>query len=197
MRIIQLHLPPHCYSKKPKTDEGTVIHYFSCIIADPEHWDNAVRCWQLFYDLNLEEKKRRFGPWDKEITPTPARMFASADYLIGRDGAIYELVAINNRRIKTWHAGESTFSDPETHEMRHDCNTFMQGWELIAAPQISHDYDFTEEQYISVANMAVYQGQPLNRITGHENIAPGRKVDPGPTWDWDKFRYYYEVAHDN
>lgn len=194
MRPIKFHLPPHCYSQQVKSNDALALHYFSCIYADPENWDNPLRCWQLFYDLNIDEKKRRFGPWDVELTETPGRTYASADYLIDRGGTIYELVPVKSPRIKTWHAGKSSFTDPDTGETREDCNSFMQGIEMIAAPQASQEYDFTEDQYISVANFAV-QHFPLNRITGHENIAPGRKFDPGPTWDWDKFRYYYAEAN--
>ncbi|MCI0750145.1 MAG: 1,6-anhydro-N-acetylmuramyl-L-alanine amidase AmpD [Nevskiales bacterium] len=98
---------------------------------------------------------------------------------IFRDGTIRQYVPFNRR---AWHAGESCF------EGRRACNDFSIGIELEGCD----DRAFEPAQYrrlvqVSCALMRAYPGLTPSRIVGHSDIAPGRKTDPGPCFDWTRF----------
>ncbi|WP_272517982.1 1,6-anhydro-N-acetylmuramyl-L-alanine amidase AmpD [Providencia sp. PROV221] len=103
----------------------------------------------------------------------------SAHCLIRRDGAIIQYVPFH---LRAWHAGQSSYQGQEK------CNDFSIGIELEGT-----DFEpFTEEQYQSLTyltNLLILE-YPLikNNITGHSNIAPGRKTDPGPFFDWGYYK---------
>jgi len=101
----------------------------------------------------------------------------SAHFLIRRDGHVMQFVSANDR---AWHAGASNFCGRER------CNDFSIGIELEGT-----DFDpFEDAQYEALADLvlALRMRYPLTDVAGHEHIAPGRKTDPGPHFDWDRFR---------
>jgi len=103
----------------------------------------------------------------------------SAHLLIRRDGTIVQFVPFNQR---AWHAGVSQ------HEGRDACNDFSIGIELEG----TDDIPYTGAQYYSlqVVTQALLRAYPAitkDRIVGHEHIAPGRKTDPGPSFDWKRY----------
>ncbi|MGH8810240.1 MAG: 1,6-anhydro-N-acetylmuramyl-L-alanine amidase AmpD [Noviherbaspirillum sp.] len=101
----------------------------------------------------------------------------SAHFLIRRDGAVMQFVSANDR---AWHAGASSFCGRER------CNDFSIGIELEGS-----DFEaFEAAQYdaLAVLTRALQERYPLASVAGHEHIAPGRKTDPGPFFDWDCFR---------
>jgi AmpD protein len=77
---------------------------------------------------------------------------------------------------RAWHAGESRFHDRER------CNDFSIGIELEG----SDNTPFTNEQYNALITLTqcICDCYPITDIAGHEDIAPGRKTDPGPHFDW-------------
>lgn len=104
----------------------------------------------------------------------------SSHLLIDRKGQITQFVPFDRR---AWHAGVSKFAG------REGCNDFSIGIELEGADHIP----FTEEQYkelVAVTRqiIASYPKIKVDRIVGHSDIAPGRKTDPGPAFDWQKYR---------
>lgn len=104
----------------------------------------------------------------------------SSHLLIDRKGQITQFVPFDRR---AWHAGVSKFAG------REGCNDFSIGIELEGADHIP----FTEEQYKELAAVtrqiiASYPKIKVDRIVGHSDIAPGRKTDPGPAFDWQKYR---------
>jgi N-acetyl-anhydromuramoyl-L-alanine amidase len=108
-----------------------------------------------------------------------AAMKVSAHCLIRRDGAVVQYVSFDQR---AWHAGDSCF------EQRHNCNEFSIGIELEG----SDEMPYTESQYHTLAElsrtlMRHYPGITARRIAGHSDIAPGRKTDPGPAFDWTRY----------
>lgn len=109
-----------------------------------------------------------------------ADMRVSSHLLIERSGLLKQFVNLNHR---AWHAGRSVFDG------RAECNDFSIGIELEG----TDDLPYTDAQYdtlISVtrAIMASYPAIDKNRILGHSDIAPGRKTDPGPGFDWSRFK---------
>jgi AmpD protein len=132
------------------------------------------------------------GPWiDRLFTGTLApdahpffRDLAgarlSAHALIRRDGQIVQYVPFGAR---AWHAGKSEYQG------RSACNDFSVGIELEGAD----DTPYTEAQYhglaaLAAALLASYPSLSAEHIAGHSDIAPGRKEDPWPTFDWPRFR---------
>ncbi|MFI4906176.1 MAG: 1,6-anhydro-N-acetylmuramyl-L-alanine amidase AmpD [Steroidobacteraceae bacterium] len=104
----------------------------------------------------------------------------SAHAVIRRDGTITQYVPFAAR---AWHAGESSYRG------RAACNDFSVGVELEGADQIP----YAEPQYQSLAPLIValcgaYPTLSVERLAGHSDIAPGRKSDPGPAFDWPKLR---------
>lgn len=104
----------------------------------------------------------------------------SSHLLIGRSGEVIQFVPFNKN---AWHAGESNFQG------RNNCNEFSIGIELEGT-----DFEaFTDIQYrtlVGITNLLLdeYPCLNLERIVGHSDIAPGRKTDPGPYFEWDRYR---------
>ena len=104
----------------------------------------------------------------------------SSHLLIRRTGEVIQYVPFQKR---AWHAGVSSF------EGRDNCNDFSIGIELEGTDEVPYE----KEQYESLialtqAICVAYPDITLARIVGHCDIAPGRKTDPGPVFDWDHFK---------
>jgi AmpD protein len=104
-------------------------------------------------------------------------MKVSAHFLIRRDGALLQFVPCGGR---AWHAGESRWRG------RARCNDFSIGIELEGTGEAP----FTGLQYRQLARLtrALRARYPIRDIAGHSDIAPGRKSDPGPSFDWARYR---------
>ncbi len=104
----------------------------------------------------------------------------SAHLLIRRDGEVVQFVPFHER---AWHAGESCF------EGRERCNDFSIGIELEGTDE--QPYETVQiEKLAEVVRVlcAAYPGLSPERVVGHSDIAPGRKTDPGPYFDWKGFQ---------
>ena len=138
------------------------------------------------------------GPWiDRLFTNTlPADVhpyFAeigaprvSSHLAVMRDGAVTQYVRFTDR---AWHAGKSNF------EGREACNDFSVGVELEGTdtqPYTAVQYDRLAE--VVAALCAAYPRLSPARLVGHSDIAPGRKTDPGPAFDWPRARRLIAAA---
>lgn len=101
----------------------------------------------------------------------------SAHFFIQRGGELWQFVSCDDR---AWHAGRSRFGG------RDNCNDFSIGIELEGL----EGGLFEPAQYESLAALlpALAQHYPVRHIAGHEDIAPGRKADPGPGLDWERLQ---------
>lgn len=97
----------------------------------------------------------------------------SSHFVIRRDGELEQFVSCDAR---AWHAGVSNFFG------RGRCNDFSVGIELEGAD----DQPFEPAQYTTLASLVVALAAhyPIEALAGHSDIAPGRKTDPGPHFDW-------------
>jgi N-acetyl-anhydromuramoyl-L-alanine amidase len=104
---------------------------------------------------------------------TIAAVQVSAHFLVRREGDIIQFVSTEKR---AWHAGKSCWMGRER------CNDFSIGIELEG----SDTAPFEPAQYDSLNALlgALIAHYPIRGITGHSDIAPGRKTDPGPCFDW-------------
>ena len=101
----------------------------------------------------------------------------SAHFLIRRDGELVQFVPCSKR---AWHAGESLWKG------RTRCNDFSVGVELEGTGEVS----YTDAQYDRLAALtrALKERYGIADIAGHSDLAPGRKRDPGPSFDWKRYR---------
>lgn len=141
-----------------------IIHGIS---LPPEQFGDT--CIDDFF-LNRLDPSRH--PYFKEIHA----LKVSAHLLIRRDGTITQYVPFNER---AWHAGKSSFNGEE------NCNDFSIGIELEGTDQLA----YTDQQYLELSHCCrqLIQHYPLlssQNIVGHCHVAPGRKTDPGDSFDW-------------
>jgi AmpD protein len=132
------------------------------------------------------------GPWiDRLFTnalPVDAHPYfaglagakVSAHVLIRRAGALTQYVSFLER---AWHAGVSSYQG------RSACNDFSIGIELEGTDELAYE----SAQYQSLARLigvlcATYPTLSAERLVGHSDIAPGRKTDPGDSFDWPRLR---------
>ncbi|ANY61645.1 anhydro-N-acetylmuramyl-tripeptide amidase [Comamonas aquatica] len=101
----------------------------------------------------------------------------SAHFFIERDGTLWQFVSTEDR---AWHAGQSQWGE------RRNCNDFSIGIELEGL----EGQTFKPTQYHALAQLcqALAAHHPIRHIAGHEHIAPGRKQDPGPGFDWPRLQ---------
>jgi AmpD protein len=97
----------------------------------------------------------------------------SSHFLIRRDGALLQFVACTER---AWHAGVSSWRG------RPRCNDFSIGIELEGTDTLP--YATAQYRMLSRLAKALRRRYPITDVVGHSDIAPGRKTDPGPTFDW-------------
>jgi AmpD protein len=132
------------------------------------------------------------GPWiDRLFTgalPAAAHPYfrqieglrASAHALIRRDGQVVQYVPF---QLRAWHAGKSEYQG------RSGCNDFSIGIELEGTDETP----YTGAQYAALAALitallGAYPTLSGQAIVGHSDVAPGRKTDPGPAFDWPRLR---------
>jgi AmpD protein len=106
---------------------------------------------------------------------TISHLRVSAHFLIRRDGALLQFVSCAQR---AWHAGVSQWNE------RSRCNDFSLGIELEGCDELPFD----DAQYRRLVDLlATLRGHyPGVALVGHADIAPGRKTDPGPFFDWQR-----------
>ena len=162
---------PNCDDRPDSTDiELLVIHGIS--LPPREYGGDFID--QLFTNTLIPEAH----PYFAEIHA----LRVSSHLLIDRNGAITQYVPFTKR---AWHAGKSSFNG------REQCNDFAIGIELEGCDEEA----YCEKQYTTLAKVTDLICQRWNKITkdrivGHSDIAPGRKTDPGPSFNRD---YYFSL----
>jgi AmpD protein len=155
---------PHCDFRPDEADiRLIIIHNIS--LPPGEFSGNAVEA--LF---------RGTLDWDSHpYFQTIRGMRVSAHFFIRRDGEPIQFVSCIRR---AWHAGESNWQGRER------CNDFSVGIELEGGDELP----FSEAQYRTLLPLvaALKARYPIAAIAGHSDIAPGRKTDPGPHFDWSR-----------
>jgi N-acetyl-anhydromuramoyl-L-alanine amidase len=124
-------------------------------------------------DLFLNRLDSKAHPYYTGI----AHLRVSAHFLIRRDGEVIQFVPCSER---AWHAGVSNWRG------RGQCNDFSIGVELEGTDAVP----FTDEQYAQLAmvTQVLRAHYPIADVAGHSDIAPNRKTDPGPYFDWIRYR---------
>lgn len=160
---------PNCNDRPDPADISLLVIH--CISLPPGEFDNSYIDQLFCNSLNPDDH-----PYFKEIY----QLTVSAHLLIKRNGSCVQYVPFDKR---AWHAGESNYDG------QNNCNDFSIGIELEGTESVA----YTEAQYarlIVVINtlLKTYPKLSRQRITGHSEIAPGRKTDPGASFDWQKIK---------
>lgn len=156
---------PNCDDRPPGTViDLIVIHAIS--LPPGEFGGSAV---EAFFTNRLD-------PGVHPYFETIQHLRVSAHFFVRREGGITQFVSCDRR---AWHAGQSSWQGRER------CNDFsigieLEGWD--AQP-------FEEAQYriLSALCRAIEGRYAIQSVAGHSDISPGRKTDPGPGFDWEKF----------
>jgi AmpD protein len=153
---------PNCDARPAATPIDTlVIHHIS---LPPEHFiGDAV---ERFFTNRLDPRAHPYFERLRDV-------HVSAHFLLRRRGELLQFVSCEQR---AWHAGNSRLLERER------CNDFSIGIELEG----SGARPFTSTQYRRLEKLivALRDRYPLRFIAGHSDVAPGRKDDPGPRFDW-------------
>lgn len=125
----------------------------------------------------IELFTNRLDPEAHPYYQTLRDLKVSTHFLIRRDGELIQFVPCEKR---AWHAGVSSWQG------RARCNDFSIGIELEG----SDATPFTVSQYEALValTLALQKAYPITGIAGHSDISPGRKTDPGPCFDWERYR---------
>ena len=125
---------------------------------------------------NGEIKKLFLNELDWDAHPYYQKIrgaLVSAHFVIDRNGVLTQYVACDQ---KAWHAGRSSWRG------RDECNEWSIGIELEGL----EGQTFDDAQYVALSSLlnALCVAYPIRAIAGHEHVAPARKIDPGPGFDW-------------
>ena len=161
------HISPN-FDQRPKNSEIKliVIHNIS---LPPENFEpeNVKKLFKN--ELDFESHEFFYTIKDLKV---------SSHFVIDRTGKIYQFVSVYDR---AWHAGVSSFKSQD------NCNDFSLGIELIG----SDNTPFEDNQYDALNKLIEtlcisFPKIKKENIVGHSEIAPDRKTDPGPFFDWSK-----------
>lgn len=132
------------------------------------------------------------GPWIEQLfagdLPSDAHPYfaqivaarVSAHVLVRRDGRLIQFVPFGCR---AWHAGKSNWCG------RDGCNDFSIGIELEGTDELPYEPPQYQQLAALVRELCrAYPSLSVERVVGHSDIAPGRKTDPGASFDWPKLR---------
>ncbi len=157
---------PNC-DDRPAGEAVTLVIVHSISLPPGEYGGDAVeRLFQNRLDCDAHPYYERLRGLE-----------VSAHFFVRRDGRVLQFVSCDQR---AWHAGRSQWRG------REHCNAFSIGIELEGLEGLSFD----EAQYRQLARLlrALAGRYPLVEAVGHEDVAPGRKADPGPGFDWTRLR---------
>lgn len=155
---------PNCDDRPAGAIELLVIHNIS---LPPGEFggDGVQRLFTNTLDINAHP-----------YYPSIGGLKVSAHFFVRRDGRVIQFVSCLQR---AWHAGESCWQG------RSRCNDFSLGIELEGSDAVP----FADMQYAALQHLTAVlrDAYPIRGIAGHSDIAPRRKTDPGPCFDWTRY----------
>lgn len=161
------HVNSPNFDERPSVDDISLLVIHGISLPPGEYGNGCVA--QLF----TNQLDANAHPYFQDI----ANNRVSAHLLIDRSGHITQFVSFYKR---AWHAGISSFRGRER------CNDFSIGIELEGCDE--QPYTGSQYQSLAIATQIIMSHFPKigsGEIVGHSDIAPGRKTDPGPAFDWD------------
>lgn len=161
---LRVRASPNCDRRPPGISIDTLILHFISLPPGVFHGDAVER-------LFCNRLKQTGASWEQALRG----LRVSAHFVIRRRGETTQYVSGDDR---AWHAGPSLLLGRER------CNDFSIGIELEG----DGEHKFTDAQYrrLDQLTATLCTRYPLSWVAGHSDIAPGRKFDPGPLFDWDR-----------
>lgn len=161
------HVPSPNYDERPAGEALCLVVIHNISLPPGEYGGEGV----------IELFTNRLDPTAHPYYASIQDLRVSAHFLIRRDGELIQFVPCSKR---AWHAGVSSWRGRER------CNDFSLGIELEG----TDDQPFTDAQYAVLNELLamLYAAYPIEAVVGHSDIAPGRKSDPGPCFDWGRVR---------
>jgi len=166
------HVPSPNYDERPQESgpvDTVVIHHIS--LPEGKFGSGAI---EAFFT-------NRLNPKDDPYFETIAHLQVSSHFLILRDCHLIQFVSTNQR---AWHAGASQLFE------RQRVNDFSIGIELEGTGEIPFEQD--QYQKLSQLIAAIQKQYDIQYFVGHSDISPGRKMDPGKSFDWE---YVSQIAN--
>ena len=155
---------------RPNAEDISLIVIHNISLPPKQYGGNGV------IDLFSNQLNPDDHPYFKEIY----QLKVSAHLVIKRDGSCVQYVPFNKR---AWHAGASNYQG------REGCNDFSIGIELEGSETIAYtDAQYQKLNKILTLLIEYYPKLSKQDITGHSDIAPSRKTDPGATFDWQRIK---------
>jgi N-acetyl-anhydromuramoyl-L-alanine amidase len=164
---IAKHLPSPNFGPRPADMPVNLAVVHSISLPPGEY---GTGCVQALFTNQLD--------WDAHpYFQTIRGLEVSAHFFITREGCTWQFVSADDR---AWHAGKSHWQG------RDNCNDFSIGIELEGL----EGHCFESAQYTALQQLLMHLAMhyPIKGVAGHEHIAPGRKNDPGPGFDWEQLR---------
>lgn len=157
------HLASPNFNSRPVNTAVHIIVIHSISLPPGDYNNNYIE------DFFLNQLDIDGHPYFKEIKD----LKVSAHFLIKRNGELIQFVSCSDR---AWHAGESSYQGKE------NCNDFSIGIELEGDDKTPYE----EDQYIKLLELleCLRKEYNIQDIVGHSDIAPNRKTDPGPLFNW-------------
>lgn len=155
------------YDARPHQTRVSLLVIHSISLPPNEYGGDAI---SRFFTNTLDHAEHPYFEQLKGIK-------VSSHFLIRRDGQVIQFVPCNKR---AWHAGVSIWHG------RTRCNDFSIGIELEGS-----DFEpYSELQYVALVRLTrcLKRAYSIHDIVGHSDIAPERKTDPGPFFDWEAYR---------
>lgn len=170
------HIPSPNYNQRPADNSPRLIVLHNISLPPAQFGGGYI---QAFFQNTLDSSIHPYFETIKDLK-------VSAHVLVLRSGEIIQFVSFNER---AWHAGRSSYLGTK------ECNDYSIGIELEG----TDDQAFTDAQYAELNQLlfSIQQHYPQTRyhLTGHSDIAPGRKTDPGPHLDWLRIRKALAATH--
>lgn len=162
-------LPSPNFGERPEGEVSLIVMHNISLPPDEFEGDWVERFFLNTLDATV-------NPYFSQISG----MQVSAHFYVRRDGRLIQFVSCDQR---AWHAGHSAWRG------RENCNDYSIGIELEG----SDTRAFTKAQYATLWPLldALCYRYPIAAIVGHSDVAPGRKTDPGPHFDWQAVRNRY------
>lgn len=166
------HCPSPNFGPRPDAKDISLLVFHNISLPPGEFGGPEI---EQFFTNQLPTEAH---PFFQEI----AGVEVSAHLLIRRGGEVIQFVGFDQR---AWHAGQSCYAG------RDNCNDYSLGIELEGTDTIAYE----EIQYKTLAHLVhslltAYPSLASDRVVGHSDIAPDRKTDPGPSFDWG---HYHEL----
>lgn len=157
---------PNCDDRPPGVQVDLIVIHAISLPPDQFGGEGVERLFTNTLDPDAH-------PYYRQILPVRV----SAHFFVRRDGEVLQFVPCQRR---AWHAGPSRWRERER------CNDFSIGVELEGCDT----QPFAEDQYVSLLQVvsALQRRYPIADIVGHADIAPDRKTDPGPLFEWPRLK---------